>query len=207
MGEVSKLPADQMEFLEIESKYRADNIERLKFKEIAEALKPNDFVYVESTDVYYVKSETEFLRYRMAPDYGKEKRAELAFKKKHSTNNNIVRTEVNLRVDHNKGETVAAFAEGLGYTRNFSIFKICDIYKFEEATLVYYTVKDDEGKYASFIEVEVTEGYPTSQEQAWEILRKFERILEPLGISPQNRLKKSLFEMYYKKPPAIRSEG
>lgn len=194
----AKLDPD-MEFLEIEVKYRADSVDRLKFKEIARTLNPKEFVYIESSDVYYLRSDTEFLRYRMSAENSKDKRAELAFKKKHSKDNNIVRTEVNLRVDSNKPEVVDAFCEGLDYKKNFSIFKICDIYRYDDAVLVYYSVRDDSGKYASFMEIEVIEGLPKSQEEAWEIIRKYEKIIEPLGITPQNRLKKSLFEMY-KKP-------
>lgn len=189
---------ENTEFLEIESKYKADNIDRLKFKEIARNLKEKEFLYIESTDVYYIKSEDEFLRYRMSAENTSSKRAELTFKKKHKNTNNIVRTEVNMRVDHNKPEVIATFCEGLGYQRNFSIFKICDIYKYEDATLVYYSVRDEDGKYASFIEVEVTEGFPKTQEEGLEILRKYEKIIEPLGITPQNRLRKSLYEMYRK---------
>lgn len=187
-----------MEFLEIETKYRADNIDRLKFKDIAKSLTPLDFTYIESTDIYYVKSEEEFLRYRTSAENTKSKRAELAFKKKHKSDNNIIRTEVNLRVDQNNTETVDAFCQGLGYKYNFSIWKACDIYFFDDAVFVYYSVKDDAGKYASFIEIEVKEGYPKSEEQAWEIINKYEKLLVDLGISPQNRLKKSLYEMYRK---------
>lgn len=198
MSETAVKQEPDMEFLEIEVKYRADNVDRLKFKEIARVLVPKDFIYIESSDVYYTKSDTEFLRYRMSAENSKDKRAELAFKKKHSDNNNIVRTEVNLRIDLNKREVVDAFCEGLGYKKNFSIFKICDIYRFDDAVLVYYSVRDEDGKYASFMEIEVIEGLPKSQEEAWEIIRKYEKIIEPLGITPQNRLKKSLFEMYKK---------
>lgn len=189
---------EAMKFLEIESKYRADSIKLLDFKTLLDSLKPLDFLYVESTDIYFVKSEEEFLRYRMPPDYGKEKRAELTFKKKHILANNLVRTEVNLRVDSNKLDTIEAFCEGLGYNKNFSILKLCDIYSFKDAILVYYTVKGEDGSYQSFIEIEALEGYPTSKEQAKAIIRDYERLLEPLGVTAQNRLKKSLFELYRK---------
>lgn len=186
------------EFLEIEAKYRADKIDRLKFKELGISLKPSSFLYVESDDTYYTKSDTEFLRYRAADQNTKSKRSELTFKKKHINHNNLVRTEVNLRVDANTPETVKAFAEGLGYFFNFSITKFCDIYFYEDADIVYYSVRDEEGKYQSFMEIEVMEGYAKSQEHAKQILTKYEKLLEPLGIVAQNRLRKSLFEMYRK---------
>jgi hypothetical protein len=77
--------------LEIESKYSASDIDCFAFKALALTLNPESFLYVESRDVYYVKSETEFLRYRMPAAGDLTKRAELTFKKKHSDNNNIVR--------------------------------------------------------------------------------------------------------------------
>ena len=187
-----------MEFLEIEVKFRADGIDRLKFKELVRSLNPKEFIYIESTDIYFTKSNEEFLRYRMSAENTKSPRSELAFKKKHSTNNNIIRTEVNLRVDPNKPDTVQAFSEGLGYKKNFEIFKICDIYRFDDAVLVYYSVRDELGKYASFVEIEVTEGLPKTEQEAWDIIAKYEKILEPLGVNAQKRLRKSLFEMYRK---------
>lgn len=184
--------------IEIESKYSGADIDIYAFKALAMKLKPVSFLYVESTDVYYTKSETEFLRYRMAADGDKDRRAELTFKKKHSDNNNIVRTEVNLRVDPNEPDTVVAFCEGIGYTRNFSIYKICQIYYFDDADIVYYTVIDEADKIAHYIEIEVLEDLDVTPEQGWEIIRKYEELLSPLGINAQKRMKLSLFERYRK---------
>lgn len=185
-----------MEYLEIETKYRTDAEQRLKFKDLIKTFEPKAFLYVESTDIYYVKSGDEFLRYRMSSELDKSKRAELTFKNKHSEHNNIVRTEVNLRVDNNSAENVETFAEGLGYKRSFEIWKACDIFYMDDANLVYYSVRDEKDKYQHFIEIEVKEGYPESEEQAWDIITKYEKMLEPFGITARNRLKKSLFEIY-----------
>jgi adenylate cyclase class IV len=189
-------------FLEIEVKYNADDIDRIKFKDLAQGLNPGSFIYVESYDVYYVRDEESFLRYRMpatnSGDDKPSKRAELAFKRKHIAKNNIVRTEVNLRVDVNTPELVNAFCEGLGYKKNFSIYKMCDIYIFEDATLVYYSVKDESNKYAHFVEIEASEEMNLGEEAAWEIIQKYEKILSPLGITAQKRKRLSLYEMYKK---------
>lgn len=188
--------ADEHKFLEIETKYDAGGIDRIKFKALAAAQNPTSFLYVESRDVYYVKSETEFLRYRMPCENDTTKRSELTFKKKHANGNNIVRTEVNLRVDQNNEATLTAFCEGLGYTRNFSVLKFCDIYYFDDADMVYYSVTDDNGKVAHFLEIEVNEELQITEDQAWEIIEKYEKILTPLGITAKNRKKLSLYEMY-----------
>lgn len=193
--------SEEKEYLEVECKYNADDIDRIAFKDIANSLNPKTFIYVESTDVYYVRAENEFLRYRMPSENknsGEENRSELTFKKKHGDKNNWTRTEVNLRVDLNDPLLVGAFCEGLGYKRNFSIRKFCDIYLFEDADIVYYTVKDEDGKYSNFIEVESSEDIGMSQEECWNVVLKYEKLLLPLGITPQKRKKLSLYEMYKK---------
>ena len=49
-----------------------------------------------------------------------------------------------------------------------------------------------------FIEIELNEStiYNHTEEEAWTLLMKYEKMLEPLGIHAQKRLRKSLFEMY-----------
>ena len=186
-------------FLEIETKYDADSIDRKEFKKLMESLNPSSFLYVESEDVYYVKSDTEFLRHRKPPKYSEIKRSELTFKKKHVGANNNVRTEVNLRVDGNSAETVEAFCKGLGYSRNFSIVKCCDIYWLNnECDIVLYSVTDEDGKIKDFLEIEVLEDSGFTEDQAWEIISKYEKLLAPLGISAQKRKRLSLFEIYRK---------
>lgn len=189
-------------FLEIEVKYNAEEINRIVFKDLAQSLNPKSFIYVESTDIYYSKSENEFLRYRM-PSKNKlhgseENRAELTFKKKHKENNNWSRTEVNLRVDLNTPDTLEAFCVGLGYAKNFAISKACDIYFYETVDLVYYSTKDENGKYQFFVEIEALEDIGLTHEQSWEEVLKYEKLLAPLGITAQKRKRLSLWEMFRK---------
>jgi predicted adenylyl cyclase CyaB len=199
------------EYLEIETKYDATDIKRVDFKVLAENLGQSQFRYAESRDLYYVKSEEEFLRHRTPSSTDATGKSELTFKKKHADGNNLVRTEVNLRVDHTPLHTVKTFCEGLGYKFNFSILKYCDIYVYDDANIAYYTVLDENRKSASFIEVEANEylngvlfanGSPIriSQEQGWAIVQKYEKLLSPLGITAQKRMKLSLFERYRKAP-------
>jgi predicted adenylyl cyclase CyaB len=194
--------AEEHKFLEIECKYNGDDINRIAFKDLAKSLNPKSFIYVESKDVYYVRQENEFLRYRMAAENKMggedEHRSELTFKKKHIDQNNWVRTEVNLRIDKNDPALIVAFCEGLGYIKNFSIDKACDIYFFDDADIVYYTVKNEDGKYATFVEIEAGENIGMTTEQAWEVILKYEKLLAPLGITAQKRKRLSLFEMYKK---------
>jgi predicted adenylyl cyclase CyaB len=184
------------QFLEIETKYDADNINRLEFKLLAQSLNPVRFLYGEGRDVYYIREGEDFLRHRMPMVNTDDGRSELTFKKKSNDKNNNVRTEVNLRIDLNSNELVAAFCEGIGYKRNFSVYKAFDIYFFEDANIVYYTVIDDFNKIANFCEIEASEDIGLTQEAAWEIVQKYEKLLAPLGINGQKRLRRSLFEIY-----------
>ena len=137
----------------------------------------------------------KFLRYRASEDK-KIKQKEITFKKKHKSANNIRRTEINLRVDNSNAETIREFCEGIGYEHTFDVYKYCDIYYADDAVLVFYSVKDDNGKMDHFIEIEVNEEMDFTEDQAWTIIKKYEKILEPVGVKPQGRIRKSLFEMY-----------
>lgn len=183
-------------YLEVETKYDGSEIDRLAFKALARSLNPKSFVYVESRDIYYVHEKDDFLRYRMPAEHLGDPRSELTFKKKTQTGNNMVRTEVNLRVDMNSAQLLDVFCEGIGYKRNFSVYKMCDIYFFEDANIVFYSVLDDFDKSASFVEIEASEDIGLTQEEAWGVVQKYEKLLSPLGIGAPKRKKLSLFEMY-----------
>lgn len=186
-------------FTEFETKYKiSDGNAQYDFKRLMEDEYKLSCLYVQSDDLYYVKGD-EFLRYRFSDDK-KVKRAELTYKAKKKNADNIIRKEVNLRVDPSDYKTVDAFCETLDFKRNFSIHKSCHIYKSDEATLVFYTVWDEDKNMTHFIEIEVDEDLipKLTEEEAWDIIRKWEKVLEPIGIKAQNRLKKSLFEMYRK---------
>lgn len=185
-------------FLEIETKYDANGIDRIQFKNLLTSMGPKSFLYVESTDVYFSKGE-DFIRYRMPPETEKTSKSELTLKKKHISANNVIRTEINLRVDPNDAQTVYAFCEGLGYSKNFSVYKICDIYFFEDADVVFYTVLDEDKKSAHFLEIEVDESLDITEDEAKGILTKYEKLLAPLGLTAQKRMKRSLWEIYRKK--------
>lgn len=196
-----------MQFKEIETKYRVDPSLLIEFKKLVDKVPTiKQFLYIEGEDEYYLHPHTpdiDFARYRR-PSHGLDNnRSELTFKSKpKDAKNNIVRTEINFRVDNTPPNTIREGLKLQGYVFNFSIFKTCQIYKVEDATLVYYSVYDttDNSNTAvhSFLEIEVDEEQLNhmTEEQAWLVLEKWEKYLAPLGIKPQNRLKKSLFELF-----------
>lgn len=146
-----------------------------------------------------------FLRFRR-PSHGLDgNRQELTTKyKQDGAKNNIQREEKNLRVDNTGAETVKQFIKDFGYKLNFSIWKTCHIYNFDDATLVFYSVYDTTNGKASkmdnFVEIEISEekveeGVLT-EDMAWETVAKYEKALESIGVTARSRLRKSLFEMY-----------
>jgi len=193
----------KLDHIEFESKYRVEQSIILPFKMIVEKMDTfKEFIYAEGPDEYFVKGEL-FARYRKEANKGPGARAEITIKiKPEGAKNNIIREEFNVRVDSTPRETVVKFLSALGFKHNFTVMKSCFIYRMEDATLVSYTVADvTDGNLKSedhFVEIEVSEEqiHTMNEDQAWAILTKYEKALEPLGITPQKRLKKSLYEMY-----------
>lgn len=193
------------EYTEFEVKYRVSGDIETKFKRLVSSLgSMTRFLYVEGQDHYYVRPNTDdFKRYRKADWEPISGRAEITTKKKpEGAKNNINRIEKNLRVDGNDPELVKQTIMDDGYEYNFSIWKSCHIYSNEEATLVFYAVVDTtpNTKYNEdfFVEIELNEetiGHKT-MEEAKGLLAKYEKMLEPLGLHAQRRLRKSLYEMY-----------
>lgn len=197
-------------FHEFEVKFRIEEGQLNDWKQLVTKYKEEnpsnykEFIYVDSDDIYYTKKlldkniEYSFIRYRFSEE---EKRAELTTKEKLVDSNNIIRKEYNVRVDNNNKATIEGFViDGLGYDYNFKITKYVHIYVFKDVTLPFYTVIDESGKRDTFVEIEVDEKllHKINEEEAWEIIKKYETLLAPLGITSKNRLKKSLFEMYRK---------
>lgn len=184
---------------EFETKYRVDAKTQFKFKAIVSELDFKTFIYAEGPDYYYSKKDGSFMRFRKAVT---EKRAEVTFKQKpKGASNNIVRKEVNWRVDYTSKEEVEEGAQMMGYEFDFSIWKSAHIYKMKDGTtLVYYTVRDLDNNNHHFIEIELNEKniHKLTENEAYAIIRKYEDILNPLGITYRNRLNKSLYEMFTK---------
>jgi len=190
--------------VEFETKYRVEPHFLTLFKYTVEKL-PNlhRFVYVEGPDEYYVKDD-KFIRYRHPSFSLDNNRAEITMKiKPAEAKNNIKRKEWNWRVDNTPQDTIREGIKDLGFKFNFSIWKSCHIYNFNDATLVFYTVydttDDKPSKTDTFVEIEVSEegiNQGITEQQCWDIIIKYEKILEIIGLNAQKRLRKSLFEMY-----------
>jgi len=206
-----------LEHIEFETKYRAEDHLLIQFKQILDGLEgEKKFIYVEGPDFYYTypdwwfknnpewDSNGTFIRYRK-PSYGLDNgRRQVTWKyQAKDAKNNIQRKELNFDLtDKTLDSTVVEQMESSGAKFNFSIIKNCHIYVLEDATLVFYTVYDTTDgkpkKADSFVEIEVCEEKIASmtEEQAWAIIVKYEKLLEDIGLNAQKRLKRSLFGMY-----------
>lgn len=179
---------------ELEFKYYADSIDMLDFMKLIGKLNP-EWLIVSSYDDYFVNKKNEFIRYRYHDDVG-----ELTIKRKTLKTNNNNRIEINIPTAGKSNSSIEPFINLLGFNKNFSIFKTCNIATFEKVIVVYYIVYDENmDEKHRFIEIEAKESYNwLSEQDAWSEIVKYEKLLKPLGLSSKNRLKKSLFEMFKK---------
>lgn len=185
-----------MKHKEVEFKYRADHIPLTHFEALCKALDSTNNFNVSGYDHFFSHSEHQdrFCRLRVGPD-----RNELTFKRQTTNKNNYIRTEHNILLNPQvRQEQVEALVEEFGYEYNASIFKSAWIFKFAKHVCSYYTVYNANLKeLGRFIEIEMAEDYPwKNEEEAMEALISVEAQLKPLDISPQARIKRSLFEMF-----------
>jgi adenylate cyclase class IV len=187
------------EFKELEFKYRADEVSLVSFVNLMNQVGYTTRKDVSSWDHYYTHTDNkdEFLRFRDSDH------PELTIKRKVKTTNNWERVEVDLPLDPARAnkKTVDSWTSLEGYGNNFTIYKSCFIFWQELLNMVYYVVYDENMKEKGrFIEIEVNKNkvQEIGTTKAFEQLKEMERKLTALGINPQNRLKKSLFEMFVK---------
>ncbi len=191
-----------IKIFELELKYSADGISLAKFQTLAEEMNYKKLLVVSGNDTYYTAPSAlkdtgiEFLRYRHGST------PELTFKIKTNQNNNNSRIEVDLPLSKKVTKFIInKFVEMLGFKENFQIYKECYIYYYDKIDIVYYTVRDkEEGKILTkFIEIEARKDAKfSSQEEAWKLVKEMEQNMAVLGISPQNRLKRSMWEIFRK---------
>jgi len=209
--------AKSLEHIEFETKYRVEDQNLIVFKQILDGLQEEKkFIYVEGPDYYFTYPAWwfehnpqwdpggTFGRYR-EPSYGLDNgRRQVTCKyKPKDAKNSIQRKELNINLmPETSKDTIFEQFKCHGMEFNSSIIKNCHIYKLTDATLVFYTVYDTTDgtpkKADNFVEIEVDEDTIASktEAEAWEVITKYEKMLSSIGLNPQKRLRKSLFEMY-----------
>lgn len=189
-----------MKFREVESKYNAKDISLTDFTKFCEARDPHHIKLVEAAgfDHFYANPSQPdaFYRHRVGQIMN-----QLTFKRKTTDANSNIRVERN--VDLAPGvtkEQVAAEVGEHGYVYNTSIFKYCKVYFYDWVILSWYVVYDsDMNELGRYLEIEANEDYNWKTEQeAWDSVVVMEKLCKPLGLTPQMRIKRSLFELYRK---------
>ena len=183
------------QFLEIEYKYNAQDITLSRFKAFCLERAPKKYLEVSGYDYFYspTKDTGFFGRYRVGPDAKM-----LTVKRKTNDANNFIRGEINLQVSEDtEKDKIDAFFEFFEYTPSSSLFKSCFIYNYDYYTFVYYIVYNNDMKeIGRFIEIEMSEDHNWGAGEAQNYLITLEKLCKPLGIFPQARVKRSLFEMF-----------
>lgn len=207
---------ETLEHVEFELKFKVEDHLLIEFKQLLESM-PDErqFTYVEGLDQFFTYPDSwfklmpqwdpagTFIRYRK-PSYGLDNgRRQVTWKYKPAgAKNNIKRKEHNWDIGDTAESTLHEQLQDSGATFNMQLVKTCHVYKLKDATMVFYTVYDTTDgtpkRSTSFIEVEVCEELIAglNEEQAWDIARKYEKLLAPLGITPNKRMDRSLFEIY-----------
>lgn len=187
-----------MKFREIEFKYNAADIGLGDFADFCRNHGSYSEIIASGYDHFYEKADDpdSFCRLRSGADMH-----QLTFKRKTQDANNFVRTEHNIDLSRSTTtEQISALCAEFGYKFNASIFKNCFVCKYDTYTFVYYICYDTAMKeLGRFIEVEMSEEHSWQNEgEAYNHLLVLEKLMKPLGISPQARIKRSLFELYRK---------
>jgi adenylate cyclase class IV len=189
-----------LKFKEVETKYSAENISLQDFVAFCEK---HDEAYLSKIEAagfdhfyYSAKDPKAFYRHRIGPDLN-----QLTFKRKIQSDRNYIRTEHNINLEPTTPkEKVAALVSESGFEHNVTIFKSCFVYYFERVVLSYYVCYDSNMKeIGRFFEIEANEDYGWKTEQdAWGAVTVMEIVCRPLGVTPQMRIKRSLFELFRK---------
>lgn len=187
-----------MKFREVEAKYNAENITLTAFQAFCNGRDPKPIKMIEAAgfDYFYANPSQPdaFYRHRVGPDFN-----QLTFKRKTIQGNSNIRVERNLDLSPGVSrELVASVVGEHGYAFNMAIFKSCFVYFYDWYVLSYYICYDKDLKeLGRYLEIEANEDHPWKTEQeAWDAVVVMEKLCKPLGLTPQMRIKRSLFELY-----------
>lgn len=185
--------------LELEFKYDATNIKLSDFEALLVQLGSKKKLERSSWDLYYTLNERRdfFARYRKS-----DETPELT-KKKRLKESVWERIEADLPLDPKRidEKQVKDFLDFEGMKENFRIFKSCFIYYFDNLNYVYYTVYDKNMKEVGrYVEVEVNKDKVAELgATVKDVLKEGEQKLLAIGITPQHRLRRALFDIFVDK--------
>jgi hypothetical protein len=203
--------SNELEFKEIEYKYKADNIDPYLFEDICNKIN-EDFTCTRavSRDLFYIRkgpngnenddlnSYPNVVRYRFNEDD-----KELTLKKNTENKNCVNRIEINLKLaDDTTLDTVNNFMKILNYEYHYKIIKDFNIFHYNDCELVYYIVfkELDNGtkiEIGRYIEIEAINC--KSEKNALNVIDKYENLLKSYlignSIKLDERINSSLYEL------------
>lgn len=191
-----------IELTELEFKYDGSDIKLTKFVEFAQTLPIVKHIEGAGWDSYYsgdgkIELPFEFIRLRQSPDF-----AELTVKIKNTEKNNQNRFELDLPLlpSRTTNWLIEKFVALFGFKENFRVFKYFDIYWTDKVDIVYYTIYNrDMVEVGRRVEIEARKDYKfTSQEEALAAVKDMEQQMAIIGITPQKRMRKSMWEQFRK---------
>ncbi len=197
-----------MKYTEIEFKYSANNITRKNFDIFMSEFTPfkKELLILppfeggkDSVDHYFSNGK-RFFRWRNSTETNGTETWELTSKTRTSKVNNNIRNEVNLPLvtEGMSFDKAKAFSEMHKLFYDFSIKKSAKVIWVENVVISHYatyTLKNN--KLDTWLELEADESVEWSSEaEAMETVLEWEKKFAVLGITPQHRVKRSLFEMY-----------
>lgn len=186
-----------IETTELEFKYDGGDLKLSKFQDFANSMNPRKRVEGTGWDYYYSGEgqNFEFIRLRQGG------LSELTIKIKNNEKNNNDRFELDLPLAMSIPQRlVEKFVSLFGFKENFRVFKYFDIYWFEKVDIVYYTIYNkDMVEIGRRVEIEALKDYPfKSSEEALNEVKAMEKAMLEIGITPQKRMKKSMWEQFRK---------
>lgn len=187
-----------MKNLEVEFKYSADTLTTEQFMVATDKQGPKKTFHISGVDLFYANKAlpNEFWRHRIGDGVN-----QLTFKRKLDDSNSFVRIEHNIDLDQRVSkEDVGALLSTLGFTYNTFIDKFSIVAEFEWYTAAYYICYDaNKVELARYMELELSEDQDwRSKELAFNELVVLEKTYKSIGAKHQNRILKSLFELYRK---------
>jgi hypothetical protein len=204
--------SSELEFKEIEYKYKANNVDPFLFDYICDRIgKYFKSTKATSRDVFYVRKDINndknsypnIVRYRFNDNNNVNETKELTLKKNTESGNCVNRIEINLKLDESTTlDTVNNFMNILNYKFHYKIIKDFTIYHYDNCELVYYIVfkELDNGnkiEIGRYIEIEAINC--KSEEEALNAINKYENLLKSYlfdnSVKLNERINCSLYEL------------
>lgn len=182
--------------IEVERKYRARGRDWAPFVALCRSKSPGRELETMGPDTYFLRGDTA-IRWRVGKDI-----SQLTIKERLSKVSSLVRNEYEIDLAFPSPRAVIAFIKALGFEKLFRIRKQCHIFWYHSeqgnVCVVIYRVSCRGFKDRYFIEIEAEKGQ--DEKASRHLVKQWEKAL---GLSPDRRISRTLFEIYSKRVTAM----